>query len=1097
MILRCYLNLDHNHCIFRCVPKQFQSKFCKMSEKDTKMLSTHGDNIGEKILSILNRVTYPMTKDSDCKSMEKSASSPDSAIDLTEDNKHLCDISSSHDFVHDILDAVIDDVLDEIKRRERKKKREKFSDSEKWNLLKQESTIGWKRILSRNSDDEGGWGFNFISPKGLKLTIKELEKFLKKKKLDIDDLVFEAHKIELHSYPRKKAKLKMGYPLDKIRDLKLPKKLEWERKRKLAQMRAASQPTFKSISEFLASLDQSDCQSYVSDDASRDFETDDDTEDSDRSKDSSFNISVESVSEEYGHCSQLVEEIIHNVVLLSSRSPVSLISPNTRIKSLEKNMAEVQLTLSSMLQNSSSPKTVEKLKIKFTDRVSSKAQTPERTLTEIDRLMATRVSVEENCDSADNTPKIEKLKITPERLKEKRSSLSQDYVSEMNTPTSLKIRKPSGSPERTNTKTKPTKAQSSTQKTSAKKKLLAGTKSPKTTESCKQGKAKKFSIFKTRNKEKRDENAVNFTDKTVGKKLNIRRSSKEMESKGAQDGMTVAKNCTDALKIEIDSDADDVSDEFTQASAKPLQSPHSKMTVVQHPVGTETTPVRRNIFGPHSPACKDEISPEKLESQKKISQDCDKVARPASRTKSRVLSNEDAMKAIDAVVNLSDLKDSDSNIFKKSHLKSGPSDIMSPSLPDRSKQSTPSLPGATPTPTPSLPLLSPHDFPDDSHSNMTTPSLPSLSPAIRNGTSQASQGPVSNSPTLPNLSPALPKRPEGILPRRQPPIMQLDPSKSLPLSVEIPPNHINSFNSSQSGKGQVTSTAPPNKSVNKTTVAHVTPKISRKSKIKIQESPIERSATGRRMRDCRKFIHYEFSPPFASSESSVSELESPENRKESLMKKLQKKKGRTQSMTEECLSSPSSLSSNSSVPNKKRGRPVKSKSTDFREEIIVLDDESNSSPVVFEEKKRKRGRPAKKKNIQAENGKISVSDLAENLSENQISPITREKLVFPLSSPNTEEIKAKLISQQRESFMMRRNSEDTRKSRKSKKVSRSKSADVPQNEGVSKKESLEELQESTCKEPEPEFANANESSHVLVNNEKKVTIHFYLCFNLI
>ena len=81
--------------------------------------------------------------------------------------------------------------------------------------------------------------------------------------------------------------------------------------------------------------------------------------------------------------------------------------------------------------------------------------------------------------------------------------------------------------------------------------------------------------------------------------------------------------------------------------------------------------------------------------------------------------------------------------------------------------------------------------------------------------------------------------------------------------------------------------------------------------------------------------------------------------------------------------------------------------------------------------------------------------------------------------------------------MMRRNSEDTRKSRKSKKVSRSKSADVPQNEGVSNKESLEELQESTCKEPEPEFANANESSHVLVNNEKKVTIHYYLCFNLI
>ena len=31
--------------------------------------------------------------------------------------------------------------------------------------------------------------------------------------------------------------------------------------------------------------------------------------------------------------------------------------------------------------------------------------------------------------------------------------------------------------------------------------------------------------------------------------------------------------------------------------------------------------------------------------------------------------------------------------------------------------------------------------------------------------------------------------------------------------------------------------------------------------------------TGRKMRDCRKFIHYEFSPPFMSSESSQSEVE--------------------------------------------------------------------------------------------------------------------------------------------------------------------------------------------------------------------------------
>ena len=295
-------------------------------------------NMGEKILSILDRVpAYNISPDGqseasiqaldqseDTKSMEeKSASSPDSAIDLTEDNKHLCDSSASSlamdpgPVTSDIIESVLDDVLDTVRRRERKKKREKFTDSEKWNLLRQESTIGWKRILSRNSDEEGGWGFNFISPKGLKLTIKELEKFLKKKKLDIDDLVFEAHKIELNSYPRKKAKLKIGHPLDRIRDLKLPKKLEMERKRKLAQLRAASQPSFKSISEFLASLDQSDCQSYASDDTSfRDLETDEEEtmeeeEDTDvsRDQDTSFNISVESVSEEYGHCSQILDEV--------------------------------------------------------------------------------------------------------------------------------------------------------------------------------------------------------------------------------------------------------------------------------------------------------------------------------------------------------------------------------------------------------------------------------------------------------------------------------------------------------------------------------------------------------------------------------------------------------------------------------------------------------------------------------------------------------------------------------------------------------------------------------------------------------------------
>ena len=1033
-----------------------------MSEKDTKMLPVSEGNMGEKILSILDRVvSYPKDKEVDCKSLEKSASSPDSAIDLTEDNKHLCETSSDslapldgQSCVTEILNTLVDDVCLGYRRRERKKKKEKFSDTEKWNLIKQETTIGWKRILSRNSDEEGGWGFNFISPTGLKLTVKELEKFLKKKKLDMDDLVFEAHKIELHSYPRKKAKLKMGYPVDKIRDLKLPKKLEMERKRKLAQARLASQPTFKSISEFLASLDSETGQS---DDTSRGTEeSEDELEVSSQScSDSSFNISVESVSEEYGHCSQILDDVLSSVVLMSDLSCVSLISPRTRIKSLEKNMAEVQLTLSSMLQNST-PRSVERLKIKIADRVPGGLQwSPEKSLAELERLRAARVSgtpdqgTELSCDTS-NTPRIGKLKITPERLKERKSSSShsQGLVSEINTPTSLKIRKPgsaSGSPDNMKLKIKSSKSQSirkagllNKRSESAKSVTNATTTKNKTTS---EKKPKKFSIFKTRNNGSlgREEMAVKFTDKTVGKSLNIRRSSKDSESKGA----SLKSDCTKVLQIEIaeelDNDDNDVSDEFSGQAVGKMESPQSKVRVVQQNNANtpRPQPVKRKIFGPNSPVCRDEISPEKLESQKKFDT-CDKQARPASRTQSRVLSNEDAMKAIDAVVTLSEIQTDANNKSQMSERQPSDALILSPALTDRSKLSTPSLPTATPTPTPSLPLLSPHETVEESHSNMTTPSLPSLSPAP------------------PSLSPAtssLPRRPDGILPRRQPTQSLLDPSVSGPLSVLIPPNHLNSYQSSQS-------------SLDSSSVS-TTPK--RKSKSKVSESPGERSATGRRMRDCRKFIHYEFSPPFASSESSVSELESPETRKDpnmtNNMKKLTRKKGRpvrTQSMTEECLSSPSSLSSNQSVGGKKRGRPVKSKSTDCKEELLHIDEESNGSEVC-EEKKRKRGRPPKKRTSQDEDSKISASEFAEKLTENQISPITREKLEFPLSSPNTEERKARLISQQRESFMLRRNSEDSKKTRKSKKSSRSKSMDGPHNLESASVEDLQVLKKKLNK----------------------------------
>ena len=196
--------------------------------------------------------------------------------------------------------------------------------------------------------------------------------------------------------------------------------------------------------------------------------------------------------------------------MMSVRPPgsLSLISPNTRIKSLAENMAAVQLTLSSMISNTGSPRSVEKLKIKM-----GRAHTPVKTKIDMERLKASRVSLDGH-----ESPRIGKLKITPERLKDRRHSASQDYVSEMNTPTSLKIRKPSGSPERPLGKIN--KNSHSVKKS----------KSVNPGSSSKQPKAKKFSIFKTRNKSGRDENAVNFTDKTVGKKLSIRRSSKDPDT---------------------------------------------------------------------------------------------------------------------------------------------------------------------------------------------------------------------------------------------------------------------------------------------------------------------------------------------------------------------------------------------------------------------------------------------------------------------------------------------------------------------------------------------------------------------------------------
>ena len=1153
--------------------RQIKVNCARMSEKDTKMLS----NSLDVPLTVINRVDITQgisNKEPDAKNLEKSASSPDSAIDLTEDNKHCGEFSvSMGESALPVVSAMIDNILEEVfsstKRRNRKKKKEKFSDSEKWNLIMQCGSIGWKRILARNCDDEGGWGFNFVTPTGLKLTVKELERFLRKKRLDMDDLVFEATNIvEMTQYPRKKAKLKMGYPKYKIRDLKLPKKVEIERKRKLAQARLANRPTFKSVSEFLASLERCDSQNSSCSDGSRNVEySDEEYEESD----TSFSIDEGGENDANIFCKELISECIEEAL---SCEPKAGVNTDTKMKSLEKSIEQVQQRLSKMLEHSPayrSQKPIEKLKIRLGEKTPADIDgAPEKTESEVDKLKAFRIKkhipkpedLESTPDrkleslkikiggkgSTETDNPIEKIVITPERLKERHPSMNNTLTSELNSPTTLKIKLPKDTPERIKLTIKTPK----TNECSAKKKkkkikerrdsegkeltylkikpiVLPSTKEEEEVDVVSSKKPKKYSIFKTRNdgKECRENSPVNFTDNNAKKSLNVRASMVDTgprssdsensdnpviipikkvssEKENVKDcsvkikNISISQKASTSLKIQIDDDEDqDINDEFTQAVQ--LESPHSKVTVVQQSLSS-TPPVRRNIFGPHSPVCKDEISPEKSESPQHQKNDlphktevCDKEVKPARRNHSRLLSNEDAILAIDAVVDPSDIskvgtevtEDANIPLLKKSQIKPASEyPLISPQSTDRSRLTTPSLPGPVPTPTPSLPMLSPHDGNEDySHSNMTTPSLPSLSPAVRRATPVT--GSVCNSPSLPSLSPApcklpennsvkLPRRPEGILPRRLQTMqmMEMDPSKSTPLSVEIPSNLMsnhNSYSASQSEQSSLESAEP-------TPVLTETNSISEEkvnltpnqnplgAKPVVEASPIEVSETGRRMRGCRKFIHYEFSPPFASSESSVSEVDSVEIVGEiSSVKKFIKKRGRPRknASTEECLSSPNSHSSKDSQQNKKRGKAVKSKSTDSRDDAFTFDEESNGSevfPLGIDGNKKKRGRPGRKRYSVNEEPKLSVSEMAEKMTESQISPITREKMVLP--SVEKEAQKKQIISLQRESLLLRRNSEDSKKVTKPSKIERSKSIDtssIYKDRPDDKFEGLEEL----------------------------------------
>ena len=142
----------HYCCVVCCRCRNCQRDNRGMSERERTVLPP---GLGHHILDIVNRVqqagsTVCKTKceipddgreQADCKTkcenLDKAASSPDSAIDLTEDCAAHC--REAGQVVQDLLDGLLAEI---VTRRTRKKKREKFSDTEKWNLIKQCGTIG-------------------------------------------------------------------------------------------------------------------------------------------------------------------------------------------------------------------------------------------------------------------------------------------------------------------------------------------------------------------------------------------------------------------------------------------------------------------------------------------------------------------------------------------------------------------------------------------------------------------------------------------------------------------------------------------------------------------------------------------------------------------------------------------------------------------------------------------------------------------------------------------------------------------------------------------------------------------------------------------
>ena len=408
------------------------------------------------------------------------------------------------------------------------------------------------------------------------MTARELEKFLKKRKLTMEELSFVAkgEGIGEGSYPRKKAKLKMGYPKFKMRDLKLSKAEEIARRKLQSQTRLkekmAEWGEFKSISEYLASLDTTSQNSSCSD-LSRLASDPDPDSDCDLVEENESKLSRIICTELVAECVAMAVEGYTSSLNSSSSGPEEespTAAKDVRILSLERSIEEVKQRLTGMMHKESQD-TPQKLKLSIKDRP-------------IEKLVITPERLKSNCAISHPNKNSPKLKI---KLPRDSAESSESIKLTIKTPKAVankaivtklkkKKREKSGESKDIEEMTSPGGQVERVIEKVIEKGVVLNGKLP----------GKKYSIFKTRNDSREQSpSLVKFTDKNARKSLNIRKSLDEPPDTPPQVGElrnheenVASPEIPLKIVIETESSEDgDLQDEFARTVKQ--ESPRGKV----------------------------------------------------------------------------------------------------------------------------------------------------------------------------------------------------------------------------------------------------------------------------------------------------------------------------------------------------------------------------------------------------------------------------------------------------------------------------------------------------------------------------------------